>query len=190
MLTSICQFGSFLADRCRRACLVRWSLRMKRRSHRGQANFFSPVCVRRCRDSSSERANLRSQPCQLQLNGFSPVCVLIWAFRWELLKYVLPQPGWLQMWLRILEESTCGAALAKEGVSPGAGAMGDSLVPCGLSAGFGFCTTGWGMTNMTAPLGTWVPMNSTGGQTVDCWLGGALGTTVVTTGLCAGRGTI
>lgn len=43
---------------------------------------------------------------------------------------------------------------------------------------------------MTAPLGTWVPMNSTGGQTGDGWLGGALGTTVVTMGLCAGRGTI
>lgn len=86
LLTSICQFGSFLADRCRRACLVKWSLLMNRRSHMGQANFFSPVCVRRCLDSSSERANLLSQPFQLQLKGFSPVCVLTWAFRWELLK--------------------------------------------------------------------------------------------------------
>lgn len=86
LLTSICQFGSFLADRWRRACLVRWSLLMNRRSHIGQANFFSPVWVRRCLDSSSERANLLSQPFQLQLKGFSPVCVLTWAFRWELLK--------------------------------------------------------------------------------------------------------
>ena len=72
LLTSICQFGSFLADRWRRACLVKWSLLMNRRSHMGQANFFSPVWVRRCLDSSSERANLLSQPFQLQLKGFSP----------------------------------------------------------------------------------------------------------------------
>lgn len=30
----------------RRACLVRWSLLMKRFSHSGQRNCFSPVCVR------------------------------------------------------------------------------------------------------------------------------------------------
>lgn len=72
LLTSICQFGSFLADRWRRACLVKWSLLMNRRSHMGHANFFSPVWVRRCLDSSSERANLLSQPFQLQLKGFSP----------------------------------------------------------------------------------------------------------------------
>lgn len=30
----------------RRACLVRWSLRMKRFSHSGQRNCFSPVWVR------------------------------------------------------------------------------------------------------------------------------------------------
>lgn len=57
---------------CRRACLVRWSLRMKRRSHTVHTNFFSPVCVRRWRESSSERANFLSQPSQWQLNGFSP----------------------------------------------------------------------------------------------------------------------
>lgn len=70
--TSACQVGIFFVVMWRRACLVRWSLRMNRRSHTGQTNFFSPVCVRRCRDSSSERANLLSQPSQLQLNGFSP----------------------------------------------------------------------------------------------------------------------
>lgn len=72
LLTSICQFGNFLADKWRRACFVKWSLLMNRRSHIGQANFFSPVCVLRWRDSSSDRANLLSQPFQLQLNGFSP----------------------------------------------------------------------------------------------------------------------
>ncbi len=35
-------------------------------------NFFSPVCVRRCLDSSSERANFLSHPSQWQLKGFSP----------------------------------------------------------------------------------------------------------------------
>lgn len=72
LLTSICQFGNFLADKWRRACFVKWSLLMNLRLHIGQANFFSPVCVLRWRDSSSERANLLSQPFQLQLNGFSP----------------------------------------------------------------------------------------------------------------------
>lgn len=70
--TSVCQEGIFLVDIWRRACLVRWSLRMKRLSQTGQTNFFSPVCVRRWRESSSERANFLSQPSQLQLNGFSP----------------------------------------------------------------------------------------------------------------------
>lgn len=45
---------------------------MKRRSHTGHANFFSPVCVRLWRESSSERANFLSQSSQLQLKGFSP----------------------------------------------------------------------------------------------------------------------
>ena len=47
-------------------CLLRWSLRMKRLSHTGQANLFSPVCVRKWRANSSERANLLPQPSQLQ----------------------------------------------------------------------------------------------------------------------------
>ncbi|KAG9339371.1 hypothetical protein JZ751_023764 [Albula glossodonta] len=64
--------GSFLAARWRRVCLVRWSLRMKRLWHRGQAKRFSPVWVRRWRDSSSERAKRRSHPSQLQRKGFSP----------------------------------------------------------------------------------------------------------------------
>lgn len=41
--TSACQPGAFRVVTWRRACLVRWSLRMKRRSHAGHANFFSPV---------------------------------------------------------------------------------------------------------------------------------------------------
>ena len=53
-------------------CLVRWSERMKRRWQMGQPNFFSPVCVRLWRDSSSEREKRRSQPSQMHTNGFSP----------------------------------------------------------------------------------------------------------------------
>lgn len=41
--TSACQPGTFLVVMWRRACFVRWSLRMKRRSHTGHTNFFSPV---------------------------------------------------------------------------------------------------------------------------------------------------
>ena len=50
----------------RLTCLLKWSLRMKRLSHTGQANLFSPVWVRKWRASSSERANLLPQPSQLQ----------------------------------------------------------------------------------------------------------------------------
>lgn len=41
--TSACQPGIFFVVMWRRACLVRWSLLMKRRSHTGHTNFFSPV---------------------------------------------------------------------------------------------------------------------------------------------------
>ena len=45
---------------------------MKRLSQTEQAKFFSPVCVRVCRTSSSDRANRFTQPLQLHANGFSP----------------------------------------------------------------------------------------------------------------------
>lgn len=70
--TSLGHTVDLLVVMWRRACLVRWSLRMNRRSQTGQTNFFSPVCVRRCLDSSSERANFLSHPSQWQLKGFSP----------------------------------------------------------------------------------------------------------------------
>lgn len=56
----------------RRACLVRWSLRVKRLEQSGQGKRFSPVCVRWWRASSSERANFLSQPGQSQAKGRSP----------------------------------------------------------------------------------------------------------------------
>lgn len=57
---------------CRRACLMRWSLRMKRLSQSGHRKRFSPVWVRRCRANSSERANFFSQSGQVHGNGLSP----------------------------------------------------------------------------------------------------------------------
>jgi hypothetical protein len=36
-------------------------------------NFFSPVCVLLCLESSSDLENLRPQSFQAQMNGFSPV---------------------------------------------------------------------------------------------------------------------
>ena len=45
---------------------------MKRLSQTAQTKFFSPVCVRVCRTSSSDRANRFTQPFQSHANGFSP----------------------------------------------------------------------------------------------------------------------
>lgn len=51
---------------------LRWSLRMNFLLHTGHTKFFSPVCVRVWRASSSDLANLLPQPLQLQGNGRSP----------------------------------------------------------------------------------------------------------------------
>lgn len=56
----------------RRACLVRWSLRMKHLVQRGQAKRFSPVCVRKWRVSSSEREKRLLQLGHVHWNGLSP----------------------------------------------------------------------------------------------------------------------
>lgn len=61
---------------CLRKCLARWSLLMNFLSQFEQVNFFSPVCVRRWRERSSDLANRLLQDSQSQTNGFSPVCVL------------------------------------------------------------------------------------------------------------------
>ena len=53
-------------------CLLRWSLLINLPSHTGQTNFFSPVCVRLWRESSSDRANFFIQKSKLHMNGFSP----------------------------------------------------------------------------------------------------------------------
>lgn len=50
--------------------------------------------------------HLHPQPCQLQAKGFSPVCLLRWAFRWLLLVYILVQPG--KVHLCILIRSATG----------------------------------------------------------------------------------
>ncbi len=46
---------------------------MNRLEQTEQLNFFSPVWVRLCLESSSDRENLLSQPGHWQENGFSPV---------------------------------------------------------------------------------------------------------------------
>lgn len=56
----------------RRACLVKWSLRIKHLVQRGQANRFSPVCVRKWRVSSSDREKRLMQPAHVHWNGLSP----------------------------------------------------------------------------------------------------------------------
>lgn len=78
---------------CLRACLVRWSLRMKHLSQSGHVKRFSPVCVRKCRVSSSDRENFFAQPGQVQWKGLSPVCTLKCALRWDDLPYIFPQPA-------------------------------------------------------------------------------------------------
>ena len=58
------------------ACLfmwrARWSDREKHLSHWPHLKGFAPVCFRKWRVSSSERANRQPQPAQPQLYGFSP----------------------------------------------------------------------------------------------------------------------
>lgn len=70
----------------RLTCFDRWSLRMNGFVQIWQMNFFSPVCVRLWRDSSSERENRRSQFSHLQMNGRSPVWMRWCAFKWLDLK--------------------------------------------------------------------------------------------------------
>lgn len=57
---------------CVRMCLLRWSLRMNFLLHSGHWNLFSPVCVRRCRCSSSDRVKRLPQNTHEQTNGRSP----------------------------------------------------------------------------------------------------------------------
>lgn len=75
----------FFPPLCVFTCLARWSDLMNLLLHTGHANLFSPVCVRRCRCSSSERVNRLPQNNQLHTNGRSPVCQRRWAFRWDVL---------------------------------------------------------------------------------------------------------
>lgn len=82
---------------CVLMCLLKWSLRMKRLLHTGQAKRFSPVCVRRCLCSSSERVNRLPQKSQLQTKGLSPVCHRRCALRCDVFPYTLPQPGMWQL---------------------------------------------------------------------------------------------
>lgn len=78
-------------------CFLRWSLRMKRLPHSAHWKRFSPVCVLKCRCSSSDRVKLFPQNSQLHTNGRSPVCQRRCALRCDVFPYTLPQPGMWQM---------------------------------------------------------------------------------------------
>ena len=71
--------------KCLFRCRAKWSDLAKLLSHCEHLKGRTPVCFLWCLVSSSDLANFHSQPSQLQLYGFSPVWVLLWAFRWELL---------------------------------------------------------------------------------------------------------
>lgn len=53
-------------------CKARWSEREKVRGQNWQLKGRSPVCFRKWRVSSSERANFQPQPSHEQAYGFSP----------------------------------------------------------------------------------------------------------------------
>lgn len=132
---------------CVLMCLDRWSLLIKRFGHSGHANFFSPVCVRLCRCSSSLRVKRFPQYCQVHTKGRSPVCHRKWARKWEVFPYTLPHPvmwqmccfflpgspdirpslslqyGQVQASLRILRPEGCVSGLASPSSIPGSSCM-------------------------------------------------------------------
>jgi hypothetical protein len=61
-------------------CFDKWSLRMKAFLHTEQTCFFSPVCVRRWRLNSSDRANVLSHLGHEHENGLSPTKKKICSF--------------------------------------------------------------------------------------------------------------
>lgn len=91
---------------CVFTCFAKWSDRMNLLLHIGHAKRFSPVCVLRCRCSSSDRVKRFPQKSQLQTNGRSPVCHRKCAFKCDVLPYTLPQPGMWQLWMFFLRKWT------------------------------------------------------------------------------------
>lgn len=67
------QLTVFFCLLCVRICLFKWSLRMNFLLHSGHWKRFSPVCVRRCRCSSSDRVKRLPQNTHEHANGLSPV---------------------------------------------------------------------------------------------------------------------
>lgn len=100
LLISSCHPGTFLAVMCRRACLVRWSDLINLRPQSVQANLFSPVWVLLWRASSSDLANLLSQPSQVHGKGFSPMNKKrIRTFNLPLKIYL----SWKHKWTAVIE---------------------------------------------------------------------------------------
>lgn len=78
---SLSFFANFpLGFLCRSICFFKWSLLMNFLSHIVHGYNFSPLCVRTCRVSSSDRENLLLHSWHQK--GFSPVCDLICVVRW------------------------------------------------------------------------------------------------------------
>ena len=67
---------------CLLRCSARWSDLEKALSHILHWKGRSPVCLRMCRVSSSERANFQPHSFHVQTYGFSPVWVRRCAFKW------------------------------------------------------------------------------------------------------------
>lgn len=59
--------GGFHTRRWRFLCKARWSEREKLRSQSGHWKGLTPVCLRKCLVSSSERANFHVQPSHMHL---------------------------------------------------------------------------------------------------------------------------
>ena len=75
---------------CLFKCTLKWSARAKDLKHWWHLKGFSPVCFLTCLVNSSALENV--QVHNLQAKGRSPVWDLMWAFKCELLIYLLRQP--------------------------------------------------------------------------------------------------
>ena len=66
-----------------KACFFRWSDLEKLLPQISHLCFLSPVCILKCRWSSSDLVNFLEHPGQEHRYGWSPICHRRWARRWE-----------------------------------------------------------------------------------------------------------